>query len=260
MSRNDALLSLNISAGYPGRPDVLRECELEMAPGEILGLVGPSGCGKSTLTLAILRLLHLKGGWAHGEILFQGRDLMGLKGEQMRQVRGNEIGLVPQSPLASLNPALTIGAQFRETWRAHASSGGVEPDYVELLSSVSLPAGEPFLRLYPRELSVGLAQRVLIALAILHRPALVIADEPTSALDPVTQSEILQLFARLSLGLKMGLLYISHDLMSVASLCHRVAILHEGSIVETSSTRHIFRDPRHPYTRRLVDALPRPVL
>ena len=259
MSQSD-LLSVRLWAGYPGRADVLRDCQLDIAPGEILGLVGPSGSGKSTLALALLRLLDVKGGWTRGEILFQGRDLMGLSGRQMRQLRGHRIAMVPQSPLASLNPALTIGAQFRETWRAHSSDGGVEPDYVELLSSVSLPAGEPFLRLYPRELSVGLAQRVLIALAILHRPPLIIADEPTSALDPVTQSEILQLFARLSLGLRMALLYISHDLMSVASLCHRVAILHEGSIVETAPTARIFRDPRHPYTRRLVDAVPRPVL
>jgi ABC-type dipeptide/oligopeptide/nickel transport system ATPase component len=128
---------------------------------------------------------------------------------------------------------------------------------LELLKSVSLPAEESFLRRYPQQLSVGQAQRLLIALAILHRPPLLIADEPTSALDIITQSEILQLFARLNRELNMGLLYISHDLLSIASLCHRVAILHEGEIVECGVTERVFQRPEHPYTRRLINALPR---
>jgi ABC-type dipeptide/oligopeptide/nickel transport system ATPase component len=254
VNSTDPLLSLNLSAEYPGRP-VFRGLTLSMQRGEILGLVGQSGSGKSTLALSVLRLLDFKGGRASGEIRFEGRDLMQLPEKEMRQVRGREIGLVLQSPLASLNPSMRIGAQLREAWKVHAGAG--DPQLLELLESVSLPAGEDFLRRYPRQLSVGLAQRVLIAMAILHRPALLIADEPTSALDSITQSEILQLFAGLNRRLGMGLLYISHDLLAVASLCHRVAILHGGEIVEVDTTERIFRSPSHPYTHRLIQALPR---
>jgi ABC-type dipeptide/oligopeptide/nickel transport system ATPase component len=249
----DPLLSMKLSADYPGRP-VFRDLTLTMQRGEILGLVGQSGSGKSTLALAVLRLLDFKGGRATGEIRFLGRDLMRLPEQDMRRLRGREIGLVLQSPIAALNPCLRIGAQLREAWQVHA---GGEAPVAELLKSVSLPAEEGFLRRYPRQLSVGQAQRVLIAMAILHRPALLIADEPTSALDSITQSEILQLFAGLSRTLEMGVLYVSHDLLAVASLCHRVAILYGGEIVETDTTERIFRSPSHPYTRRLIQALPK---
>ena len=252
----DPLLSVNISAEYPGRP-VFRGLELSMKRGEILGLVGQSGSGKSTLALSVLRLLDFKGGRATGAIRFEGRDLMQLPEHEMRQVRGRDIGLVLQSPLASLNPSMRIGAQLREAWKVHAGPQAGEAPLLELLESVSLPAEETFLRLYPRQLSVGLAQRVLIAMAILHRPALLIADEPTSALDSITQSEILELFAGLNRTLGMGVLYISHDLLAVASLCHRVAILHGGEIVEMDTTERVFRSPTHPYTHRLIQALPR---
>ncbi len=252
MNSTNPLLSVRLSASYAGRT-ALCGISLEMERGEILGLVGQSGSGKSTLALSVLRLLEFKGGSASGQINFEGRDLMRLPQSQMRRVRGREIGFVPQSPIASLNPSLRIGAQLREAWKAHA---GGEPPLPELLESVSLPADETFLRRYPSELSVGLAQRVLIAMAVLHRPALLIADEPTSALDSITQSEILRLFGGLNQALGMSLLYISHDLLAVASLCHRVAILHEGVIVEADSTERIFRRPKHPYTQRLMEALP----
>ena len=157
----------------------------------------------------------------------------------MRCVRGREIGLVLQSPIASLNPAMRIGDQVHESWRAHKDHYAgpfSRTDAIELLERVSLPADESFLRRYPRQLSVGQAQRVLIAMAIVHRPRLLLADEPTSALDAVTQSEILQLFSRLSRELEMSILYISHDLLSVGSICARVAILSEGRVVEFNST------------------------
>jgi ABC-type dipeptide/oligopeptide/nickel transport system ATPase component len=168
-------------------------------------------------------------------------------------VRGKQIGLVPQSPLAALNPNLRLGAQLTEAWRAHQRG---DRDWTNLLESVSLPADPSFLRQYPRNLSVGMAQRFLIALAILHRPALLLADEPTSALDTLTQAEILQLFRRLNREQGIAILYISHDLASVASLCQRVAILHEGEIVECASVEKVFRDPQHEYTRRLIAAIP----
>ncbi len=258
MSDSQALLSLSLSVDYPNKPGVLRNVSLQMQPGEILGLVGQSGSGKSTLALAILRLLGLKGGVASGEIRFQGRDLMALSEGEMRELRGHQMGLVLQSPLSSLNPALKIGTQLAEAWRAHAN--GSREDcaraILSALRSVSLPEPESFLRRRPSQLSVGQAQRVLIAMAILHRPALLIADEPTSALDTITQAEILQLFAKLNRETGMGILYISHDLLSVASFCHRIAILHEAKIVECGSTKHIFQNPSHSYTRQLIDALP----
>ena len=253
------LLSVCLSVDYPSRPGVLSEVMFEMRSGEVLGLVGQSGSGKSTLALSLMKLLPLKGAALRGEIWFQGRDLMRLKEREMRAIRGREIGLVLQSPLASLNPALRIGAQLDEAWKAHAKDlrDAGRKIIGELLRDLSLPAEELFLRRYPRQLSVGQAQRLLIALAVLHRPALLIADEPTSALDVITQSELLKLFARLNQQLKMGVLYISHDLLSVAAICHRVAILHEGQIVECETTEQIFRAPQHAYTRQLIEAIPR---
>ena len=176
---------------------------------------------------------------------------------QMRAVRGRKIGLVMQSPLSSLNPAMTIGDQLREAWRAHPGTGGPAwGSLLELLDAVNLPPEAQFLDRYPRQISVGQAQRVLIAMAIVHRPALLVADEPTSALDTVTQAEIVKLFARLNRQLGMSILYISHDLLSVASLCHRIAILRHGRMVESGSTEKIFRDPRDPYTKALLAAIP----
>lgn len=249
-----SLIELRITAGYPGKPDVLREVSLDIKPGEIVGLVGRSGEGKSTLILSILGLLGLKKGNCRGEIIFQGRNLLGLADGEMRGLRGRHIALVPQSPLAALNPNLRLGAQLREAWRAHQSG---DPDWQTLLASVSLPPEPEFLRLYPRNLSVGMAQRFLIAMALLHRPSLLLADEPTSALDTITQSEILALFRRVNQERGVAILYISHDLASVGALCTRVAILHQGQIVECAAAQDVFRAPRHPYTQRLIEALPR---
>jgi len=253
------LLSLHLSAGFPGRGEVLREISLEVRRGEVLGLVGQSGCGKSTLALAILRLLHLKAGKAKGSILFKGQDLMALPERQMRSLRGREIALVLQSPIASLNPALRVGTQMEEAWRVHAprsTRAECEQAVFRALDDVCLPTAAAILRQYPSQLSVGQAQRVLIAMAILHRPALLIADEPTSALDINTQAEILDLFATLSRRLGIGILYISHDLLSVATISHRVAVMDRGQIVECRETRDLFGNPTHPSTKRMMAALP----
>ncbi len=249
------LLKINISVDYPRNPGVLQSLTLEAHAGEIIGLVGRSGEGKSTVTMAILGLLGYKGGKCAGEILFQGRNLLELNQREMRCVRGKEIGLVPQSPLAALNPNLRLRAHLEEARRAH---DGEKRDWAGLMESVSLPSEAAFLDQLPRNLSVGMAQRFMIAMAMVHRPPLLLADEPTSALDMITQAEILKLFARLNREQGVAMLYISHDLASVASLCHRVAILHQGKVVECGATGDVFQNPQHAFTRQLIAAIPQP--
>jgi ABC-type dipeptide/oligopeptide/nickel transport system ATPase component len=259
LTETPPLLSLRLSVDYRNKPGILRDVAMDLHKGEILGLVGQSGSGKSTLSLAILRLLHLKGGTARGTLFFKGEDLSAKTEAQMRSLRGREISIVLQSPLSSLNPALRIGSQLGEAWRAHGTGTQLECARAigNALSNVSLPNDTDFLRRRPSQLSVGQAQRVIIAMAVLHRPSLLIADEATSALDTITQSEILRLFAELNRELGMGILYISHDLLSVAALCHRIAILNDGEIVECGPPSQIFGAPQHLYTQKLVAALPR---
>lgn len=251
---NPPLLRLRISVDYPQKSGVLSDFCLDMGESEIVGLVGPSGEGKSTVALSILGLVARKGARCQGEIWFQGRDLLHSTERELRRVRGKSISLVPQSPLAALNPHLKLSAQIDEAWRAHQPGN---PETAALMRSVSLPSDPAFLKQYPRSLSVGMAQRFVIALAILHRPALLLADESTSALDTITQAEILALFARLRKEHGIAILYISHDLASVASLCDRVAILKQGSVVEQAEVAQIFRDPQHACTRQLIAAIPR---
>jgi ABC-type glutathione transport system ATPase component len=214
------LLSVHISVDYAGGGAVLRDVAFEIAPGEIFGLAGESGAGKSTIALAILRLIHTRGGTVRGRILFDGRDLMLLPEKELRQIRGRDISLVLQSPVTALNPALRIETQFREAWHAHSSASWAEarPEVCALLCRMGLPADREFLRRYPRQLSVGQAQRLLIGMAVLHKPKLIIADEPTSALDPASRSEILALFRHLNRVHGTTILYISHDLDSMYEL------------------------------------------
>lgn len=254
------LLSLAISADYAGKPGVLRDLRLEMQPGEILGLVGESGSGKSTLALSILRLLELKGGKSTGSVRLNGRELMALSERAMRDVRGRDIGLVLQSPMSSLNPALKIGTQMHETWTAHKPGTRKEciPRFLELLRSLNLDADAKFLERKPAQLSVGQAQRVMIAMAMLHHPPLLIADECTSALDLITQKEVLNIFRKLRRETGTGILFISHDLLTVSALCQRMAILYKGELAEVGSTKEILRCPQHPYTQELIKALPIP--
>src|SRR5580658_8062277 len=260
-SQNQTLLSAQISVRYAGKPAVLPDVHLEIQRGEVLGLVGQSGSGKSTLALAILGLLD-KRAQVEGTIRLQESDLLQLSERELRALRGRAVALVLQSPLSSLNPALKIRTQLKEAWRAHAS--GTSADCMNAirasLQSVSLSGDDEFLHKYPSQMSVGQAQRVLIAMAVMHRPALLIADEATSALDVITQSEILALFRELNRSTGMAILYISHDLASVAGICDRIAILHQGAIVECGTTHRIFSHPRHEYTQKLMAALPRILL
>lgn len=255
----EVLLAARLSVRYGDKPPVLRDVQFEIRRGEVMGLVGQSGSGKSTLAMAILGLLDPKRAHAEGAIEFEGCDLLEKKETELRRLRGRQIALVLQSPLSALNPALKIRTQLKETWRAHARGSNSDCDLAieAALASVSLPSTDDFLRKYPSQMSVGQAQRVLIGMAVMHRPALLIADEATSALDVITQSEILALFRELNRNSGMALLYISHDLASVAQICDRISILHEGQIVESGMTRDVLLRPQHHYTQKLMAAMPK---
>ena len=241
----EPLLEVDLSADYPERRGVLEGVSFTIGRGEIFGLVGRSGSGKSTIALALLRLLELRGGRVRGRMHFCGRDLMTCDSRALRDIRGREIGLVPQSPMSALNPALHIDTQFREAWRAHRSEPWADGKrrVAELLAGMALPSGDAFLRRYPRQLSVGQAQRVTIAMSILHGPKLLIADEATSALDPASQNEILDLFERLNRTLGMAILYISHDMVSVARLCHRAVLLEGGRVIDAGPAARLANGP-----------------
>lgn len=249
------LLDARLRVRYPKRGEVLGDFRLRIRSGEVYGLAGESGSGKSTAAMALIGLLDVSGAQVEGTALFDGVDLLRLREREFRRLRGRDIALVPQSPLASLNPCLRLGTHFREAWRAHSKSDA-GASISAALAAVRLPQEQAFLRRFPHELSVGMAQRVLIAMAVLHRPRLLIADEATSALDVFTQREVLELFRNLNREFRVALLYITHDLLSAAVICDRLGVLHKGAIVEEGPVRAILENPWHDYTKRLVGALP----
>ena len=237
----------------------VNDVSFQVARGESLALVGESGSGKSMCVLSILGLVPKPGRVTSGEARLGGRDLVSLPASELRKVRGREIGMVFQDPATSLNPVLTIGRQVTEGLRAHfeMSEAARRARAIELLSLVGIPDAADRLASFPHEFSGGQRQRILIAMAIACEPSLLIADEPTTALDATIQAQIVGLLKDLQKRLGMAILWITHDLALVAGLAERVAVMYAGSMVETASTRDLFKRPRHPYTLGLLKAMPR---
>ena len=234
------------------------QVSFEIHAGETLGLVGESGSGKSVTALSILRLVQPPGRIAGGRVLFKGRDLLALDESAMREVRGADISLIFQEPMTALNPVFRVGDQIAEALLVHgrASRQEARDNAVELLRAVRIPDPAAHVRDYPHQLSGGMRQRVMIAIALACRPSLVIADEPTTALDVTIQAQILDLLREMKDAFDLSLLLITHDLGVIAETAVRVAVMYGGRIVETGPVRQIFRQPAHPYTRGLLASTP----
>ncbi len=249
---------VTVFPGDQGEVPVVDGLDLVLAEGEVLGLVGESGCGKSMTALSILGLVPRPGRVAGGGIVFQGRDLLGLDGSSLRRIRGREIGMIFQEPMTSLNPVFTIGRQIAEALQAHQSLGRRRAwqRAVEALERVGIPDPERRARSYPHQLSGGMRQRAMIAMALILNPRLLIADEPTTALDVTIQAQILGLMSRLRRETGAAVLLISHNLAVVAQMADRVGVMYTGRMVEQAPVGELYRYPLHPYTQGLLACLP----
>jgi oligopeptide/dipeptide ABC transporter ATP-binding protein len=228
--------------------------------GETLGVVGESGCGKSVTALALLQLIPMPPGeWVSGQAQFEGRDLLQLTSEQIRRVRGNRISMIFQEPMTSLNPVFTIGTQIGEAIQLHQGLNYRQAQSMaaEMLDWVGIPDPQRRIREYPHQLSGGMRQRVMIAMALSCNPALLIADEPTTALDVTVQAQILELMLDLQSKIRMSIMMITHNLGVIAEIADQVIVMYCGKIVESTDVRRIFQRPLHPYTRQLLASVPR---
>jgi peptide/nickel transport system ATP-binding protein/oligopeptide transport system ATP-binding protein len=233
---------------------------LDVIRGKTLGIVGESGCGKSVLSLSIMRLVAHPGRIASGRVLLEGRDLASLSNAEMRGVRGKEIGMIFQEPMTSLNPVHTVGFQITEGIRAHeprASKAELRERGIAALQRVRIPSPERRFDEYPHQLSGGMRQRVMIAMALACSPKLLIADEPTTALDVTVQAQILDLLRDLQAETGMAIILITHDLGVIAEMADDVAVMYAGRVVERTTARDLFEDPQHPYTLGLLGSIPR---
>ena len=236
----------------------VNDVDLDIYKGETLGLVGESGCGKSITSLAVMGLLGRGGRVSQGEILFNGRNLLKMDRKELDQVRGKELSMIFQDPLSSLNPVLTIGKQLEEGLKAHTELEKEErrKRALDLLGRAGIREAEAVMKKYPHQLSGGMRQRVMIAMALSCQPSLLIADEPTTALDVTIQAQILELLKKLNRESAISMLFISHNLNVVRKLCTRTAVMQRGVLVEEGDIETVFRHPRHPYTQRLIAAIP----
>ena len=252
------LLSVrNLTVAF-GRAKVVEDVGFDLAPGEILGVVGESGSGKSITALSILRLVPLPGR-VSGSIAFAGTDLMALPEPQMREIRGRDIAMIFQEPMTSLNPVFTCGDQVMEALLHHRALDrtAARAEALKLLKLVEIPSAEQRLDDYPHQLSGGMRQRVMIAMALACRPKLLLADEPTTALDATIQAQILDLLRGLQREFGMAVILITHDLGVVSDVAHRVLVMYGGKVVETAPSEAIFARPFHPYTEGLLASIPR---
>lgn len=252
-------LCLGVMAGHSVRHPILNGVSFQIMPGEAYGLVGESGSGKSVTSLAAMGLLKKPLAISGGEILFKGQNLLALSKREMRRLRGNRIAMIFQEPMTALNPLSTVGRQIAEMFVLHQGKGFREAEKlaIDALASVRVPNPDQRARNYPHQMSGGLRQRVMIAMALACNPDLLIADEPTTALDVTVQAEVLRLIKDLCAERGTAVLFISHDLGVIASTCQRVGVMYAGCLVEENDTRVLFESPRHEYTRGLLGALPR---
>ena len=252
----------NLSTHFFTRAGTIKAADdvsFNIAPGSTLALVGESGSGKSVTSLSVMRLVPTPGKIVSGEILFNGRDLMTLSEQEMRRLRGREIAMIFQDPMTSLNPVYTVGDQIAEAIELHEQVPGRQAwtRAVEMMTRVKIPDAAKRAKDYPHQLSGGMRQRVMIAMALSCRPKLLIADEPTTALDVTIQAEILDLLRTLRDDFDLSMLLITHDLGVVAEIADRVAVMYAGRIVEEAPVRETFNNPRHPYTEGLLRSVPR---
>ena len=239
--------------------DVVRGVDLRVSPGEVVGVVGESGSGKSLTALAVMGLLPPGARVSSGRILFDGAELAGLREGAMNRLRGRDIGMIFQDPLSALNPAIPVGRQITDSLRTHArmTRRAAEARVVELLGLVGIDRPAERARAYAHELSGGMRQRVMTALAVSSNPKLLIADEPTTALDVTVQAQVMGMLDRIRRELGIAVLFISHNLDLVAQICDRVSVMYAGRVVESGEVEALFDTPRHPYTRQLLRCVPR---